>query len=250
MPAYPAFALLLGAALERSSGGWPARLMTLLSGLIAVLLGGLYVLSRNYPTPGDISQALTLNPEAYTLSLGHMQDLTMPALAYLRAPLLVAALAFALGCVGTLFRRWRVAALVAMMLVFTQAARMALVVFNPYLSSRPLAEALKAAPPGEVVLDNQYYTFSSVFFYAGLERGWLLNGRVNNLEYGSYAPGAIDVWLDDDEFVRRWQSEQRHYLLIEGPSVPRLSSRVRLHEVAAAGGKFLFTNLPGGGAGR
>ncbi|MBL8295616.1 MAG: glycosyltransferase family 39 protein [Bryobacterales bacterium] len=243
MPAYPAFALLLGAALAGDSSGWPARLMTVLTAVIALLLGALFFLSRNYPTPGDISQALTLNPEAYTLSLGHMQDLTLPALAYLRAPLLVATLAFAVGCAGTLLKRWRVAALVAMMLLFTQAARMALVVFDPYLSSRPLAEALKAAPPGEVVLDNQYYTFSSVFFYAGLRKGWLLNGRVNNLEYGSYAPGAIDVWLDDDEFVNRWQSGQRHYLLIEGPSVPRLSSRVQLHQVATAGGKFLFTNL-------
>jgi len=246
MPAYPAFALLLGAALASDSSGWPARLMTIVTGSIALLLGALFFLSRNYPTPGDISQALTLNPEAYTLSLGHMQDLTLPALAYLRAPLLVAALAFAVGCAGTLLKRWRVAALVAMMLLFTQAARMALVVFDPYLSSRPLAEALKAAPPGEVILDNQYYTFSSVFFYANLKKGWLLNGRVNNLEYGSYAPGAIDVWLDDDEFVRRWQSGQRHYLLIEGPSVPRLSSRVQLHQVASAGGKFLFTNLATG----
>lgn len=246
MPAYPAFALLLGAALANDSSGWPARLMTILTGFIAVLLSTLFVLSGNYPTPGDISRALTLNPEAYTLSLGHMQDLTLPALAYLRAPLLVAALAFAVGCAGTLLKRWRVTALVAMMLLFTQAARMALVVFDPYLSSRPLANALKAAPPGEVILDNQYYTFSSVFFYANLKKGWLLNGRVNNLEYGSYAPGAIDVWLDDGEFVRRWQSGQRHYLLIEGPSVPRLSARVQLHQVATAGGKFLFTNLAAG----
>lgn len=246
MPAYPAFALLLGAALANDSSGWPARLMTILTGFIAVLLSTLFVLSGNYPTPGDISRALTLNPEAYTLSLGHMQDLTLPALAYLRAPLLVAALAFAVGCAGTLLKRWRVTALVAMMLLFTQAARMALVVFDPYLSSRPLAKALKAAPPGEVILDNQYYTFSSVFFYANLKKGWLLNGRVNNLEYGSYAPGAIDVWLDDGEFVRRWQSGQRHYLLIEGPSVPRLSARVQLHQVATAGGKFLFTNLAAG----
>lgn len=246
MPAYPAFALLLGAALAAGSSGWPARLMTIVTAFIALLLGALFILSRNYPAPGDISHALTLNPEAYTLSLGHLQDLTLPALAYLRVPLLVAALAFAAGCAGTLMKRWRVAALVVMMLIFTQAARMALVVFDPYLSSRPLAEALKSAPPGEVVLDNQYYTFSSVFFYSNLKRGWLLNGRVTNLEYGSYAPGAAAVWLDDDEFVRRWQSGRRHYLLIEGPSVARLSARVALHQVAAAGGKFLFTNLAAG----
>jgi 4-amino-4-deoxy-L-arabinose transferase-like glycosyltransferase len=242
MPAYPAFALLLGAALANADSSWQGRVVAVVNGFVAVLLGGLWWAVRGMETPGDISRALTLNPDAYTLSLGHMRDLTLPALAYLRAPLALAAVAFALGAVGAARRRWRIAALVVMMVLFTQAARLALVVFDPYLSSRPLAEALKQAPPGEVVLDNQYYTFSSVFFYANLKRAWLLNGRVNNLEYGSYAPGAPDVWLDDDEFVRRWQSPERYYLLIEGPNVGRLSGRVQFREVAAAGGKFLFTN--------
>ena len=52
------------------------------------------------------------------------------------------------------------------------------------------------APPGQLIADNQYYTFSSVFFYTN-RRALLLNGRVNNLEYGSYAPGAPDVFIDD-----------------------------------------------------
>lgn len=242
MPAYPAFALLLGAALANVDSSWQGRVVAVVNGFVAVLLGGLWWAVRGMETPGDISRALTLNPDAYTLSLGHMRDLTLPALAYLRAPLALAAVAFALGAAGAASRRWRIAALVVMMVLFTQAARLALIVFDPYLSSRPLAEALKQAAPGEVVLDNQYYTFSSVFFYANLKRAWLLNGRVNNLEYGSYAPGAPDVWLDDEEFVRRWESPQRYYLLIEGPAVERLSGRVRLREVAAAGGKFLFTN--------
>ena len=74
-----------------------------------------------------------------------------------------------------------------MMVLFLHAARLAMVVFDPYLSSRPLAEALLKAPPGELIEDNAYYTFSSVFFYAN-RRGLLLNGRQTNLEYGSYAP--------------------------------------------------------------
>jgi len=45
-----------------------------------------------------------------------------------------------------------------------------------------------AGAPGRVVFDDQYYTFSSVFFYADVQNAKLLNGRVNNLEYGSYAP--------------------------------------------------------------
>ena len=96
----------------------------------------------------------------------------------------------------------------------------------------------------EVIFDNQYYTFSSVFFYTN-KHGLLLNGRVNNLQYGSYAPGAPQVFIDDTDFARRWQSPERHYLLIEGPAVLRIEGLVgkaALHEVAASGGKFLFTN--------
>ncbi|MEZ5400745.1 MAG: glycosyltransferase family 39 protein [Bryobacteraceae bacterium] len=243
MPAYPAFALLLGAALEEDRG---SKILAAITGVLAVALGAIWITVRGYPAPGDISQALTLNPEAYTLSLGHMKDLTLPAFAYLRGPLLMAAVAFLGGTLGLLFLRGirRVVSLAAMMALFFFAARTALVAFDPYLSSRPLAEALKKAPPGTVVYDNQYYTFSSVFFYAN-RTGLLLNGRVNNLEYGSYAPGAPPVFIDDAEFARRWQSPSRHYLLIEGPALARITKIVppgSLHTIAEAGGKFLYSN--------
>lgn len=250
MPCYPALALLLGAALAREEGSkWPARSLGLLTGVTAVALTAMFFLSAGYPTPGDISQALTLNPDAYTLSLGHMRDLTMPAMAYLRTPLLMAAVAFAIGTVGC----WafdglrRAALLTAMMVLFTLAARQALIAFDPYLGSRPLADALRRAPRGEVIFDNQYYTFSSIFFYANVRRGWLLNGRVNNLEYGSYAPGAPNVFLNDQQFAERWRRPELHYLLVEGPSLPRLEALVgkhSLHLVKAAGGKSLFANGP------
>ena len=121
---------------------------------------------RGLPAPGDIASALTQNPDVYTLSLGHMTDLTMAAFAYLRLPLAVAGVAFAVGAIGRVAAaRRRRRSLVAMMVLFFHAARLALVVFDPYMSSRPLAEALLAAPPGKLIVDDQYYTFSSVFFY-------------------------------------------------------------------------------------
>jgi hypothetical protein len=133
-----------------------------------------------------------------------------------------------------------------MMVLFFHAARVALVAWDPCLSSRPLAEALVHAQPGELIVDGQYYAFSSVFFYAN-RRALLLNGRVNNLAYGSYAPDApTDVFIDDRDFERRWQSTARYYLLAAGPAVPRLERLAgpnALRVVAASGGKFLFTNL-------
>jgi hypothetical protein len=67
-----------------------------------------------------------------------------------------------------------------------------------------------------------------------------------NLEYGSYAPGAPDVFIDDAEFADRWHSADRYYLVVEGPQMQRIErlagGRERLHLVKAAGGKFLLTN--------
>ena len=66
--------------------------------------------------------------------------------------------------------------------------RLALVTFDPYLSSRPLADALQREPEGQLIIDGAYYPFSSVVFYA--KRSALLwNGRFNNLEYGLWHRG-------------------------------------------------------------
>jgi 4-amino-4-deoxy-L-arabinose transferase-like glycosyltransferase len=252
MPCYPALALLLGSAIA-SEHGWlryGTRAIAVVATLAAVTIGAILWMVRGLPTPGDISVALSQNPDVYTLSLGHMTDLTLRAFAYLRLPLAMAGIAFAIGAVGAW--RWRSStagmplALVAMMVLFFHAARLALVVFDPYMSSRPLAEALLKAPPGKLVVDDQYYTFSSVFFYTN-RRALLLNGRVNNLVYGSYAPDAPqDVFIDDSEFRKLWQTRERYYVVAEGPQVPRFERLVgtaELHTVAASGGKFLFTNF-------
>ena len=176
-----------------------------------------------------------------------MGDLTIASFAYLKLPLAIAGAAFLLGTLAAFLLRGRLVyfGLAAMMVIFFHAARVALIAFDPYLSSRPLAQALAAAPPGQVIFDNQYYTFSSVFFYTNT-RGLLLNGRVNNLEYGSYAPGAANVFLNENEFTQRWSGNERYYLLVEGPELPRierLTKPLGFHTIASSGGKFLLSNL-------
>lgn len=251
MPCYPAFALLVGSAVA-AGGRWVGgglKAASLVAAAAAVAIAVLLFLVRSVPTPGDISSALSRDPnvyEVYTLSLGHMGDLTLRSFAYLRLPLVVAGIALLIGVVGA----WRYLGLRAalslalMMTLFAHAARLALVVFDPYLSSRPLAEALLRAPQGRLIVDDQYYAFSSVFFYAN-RRALLLNGRVTNLEYGSYAPEAPDVFIDDTEFQRLWSRPARYYLVAATPAVPRLErlvGRPALHVVAQAGGKLLFSN--------
>ena len=248
MPAYPAMALLLASAMA-AEDRWlrPAtRVAAVIAGVAAVAIGFLLWNVRSLPAPGDISVALTSNPDVYTLSLGHMADLTFAAFAYLRMPLAMALVATVGGAIGAWFLPFRRAvwALALMMVLFFQAARAALVVFDPYLSTRPLAEALNREPEGQLIVDDQYYTFSSVFFYSN-RTALLLNGRVNNLEYGSYRPGAPHVFIKDADLPALWDGTERYYLVAENPQSARLKQLVgaeRLHVVASAGGKTLFVN--------
>ena len=250
MPCYPALALLLGSAMATAEV-WIKRGTRVLS-LVAACAGlatlTLFFLTRQMPAPGDISQALSQHPGAYKLSLGHMQDLTIASFAYLRLPLLVASVAFCLGALAT----WKFAgqrtflAAALMMILFFHAARMAMAVFDPFMSSRPLAEAIMKSPPGTLIIDHHYYTFSSVFFYTN-RTALLRNGRFYNLEYGAYAPGAPDVFIDDARFKDLWLKPERSYIVAKENVVPQLKSLVgagNLDLVAASGGKVVLTNHP------
>ncbi|MEJ5368324.1 MAG: glycosyltransferase family 39 protein [Bryobacteraceae bacterium] len=249
MSAYPAFALLLGLVITQAEG-WTARLsriVSIVAALAFVAAAGLLAAVWNTPAPGDISRSLTRNPELYTLSLGHMGDLTLASFAYLKLPLGLAALAFAAGAVLCWRARpratWMGAAL--MMVLFLNAARLAMQVFDPYLSSYPIAARLKQGPKGTVIFGDQYYVFSSVFFYAELDRALLWRGRYHNLEYGSYAPGAPDVFLDDAELKAEWEKPQLAWLVVEGPKLEAVESLLgagNVHHVLESGGKHLLAN--------
>ncbi|MGB8654781.1 MAG: glycosyltransferase family 39 protein, partial [Candidatus Acidiferrales bacterium] len=78
MPIYPALALLLGSAMAMG-GDWVrrgTRVLAVLLAAAAVACFALLIYVRHIPAPGDISSALSHNPGAYKLSLGHMEDLT------------------------------------------------------------------------------------------------------------------------------------------------------------------------------
>ena len=249
-PIYPALALLIGSALASNSrwlraGKW---LLIAVCGTIAAGLGTVLVLVTKMPALGDISHALTQHPEMYTLSLGHMGDLTLASFAYLKLPLLLAVLAFVIVAIGLLWSGTKmlrsVITVSIAMILFFQAARIALIRFDPYLGSYALAEKLNTSPPGELIEADAYYAFSSVFFYTD-RKALLLNGRFNNLEYGSYAPNAPQVFIDDTRFVQLWNASSRYYLLSYGADVPHLEQLVgknRLHVVAENGGNFLLSN--------
>ena len=250
MPIYPAMALLIGSAMVLDDRLVRAgtRVLTVVCAIAAIIAIGILVSVRHVPTPGDISQALTSNPAAYKLSLGHMEDLTLKSFAYLRLPLAVAAVAFLIGAIGTLRTKAKgvFVTIALMMVVFFHAARLAMVDFDPYLSSRPLVRALEKSPPGELIVDHHYYWFSSVFFYTN-RTALLLNGRFFNMVYGSYAPGSANVFIDDSQFLRLWYGPERYYLFVSERTMDQVTSLVPkadLNLVDVSGAKTLFTNHP------
>jgi 4-amino-4-deoxy-L-arabinose transferase-like glycosyltransferase len=255
MPIYSGVALILGAVMTRESrilrfgnGGLTIICAVAFLGAVSIL-----VAVRHVATPGDISQALSYNPSAYKLSLGHMEDLTLNSFAYLRLPLAVAAVAFLIGSVGTLprFRKGSYFAIAVMMVVFFHAARLAMVTFDPYLSSRPMVKVLDQAPQGDLIIDHHYFWYSSVFFYTN-RTALLLNGRFFGLVYGSYAPTSANPFIDNTQLQHLWRTPARYYLFAKATQLDDLASilgRDQLISVCASGGKVLLTNHPISNAG-
>ena len=249
MPCYPALALLIGSAMAAETP-WirrGSRVLGAIAGGAALACIAIAFHVRNVPTPGDISMALSRNPSAYTLSLGHMLDLTLDSFAYLRFPLYLAGAAFLIGALGNFLRKGTQAYLLTclMMVMFFLAARQALVVFDPYLSSRPLADALLSQPPGKLIVQGHYYTFSSVPFYTNTSP-LLLNGKRQNLDYGAAAPGAPAVFLTDSDFATLWTSADRYYFVGSQKEVNRLEALIgteRFATVLSSGGKLLLCNV-------
>lgn len=249
MPIYPAVALLIGSGCA-VQGKWHR----VADKLLAILFAGcgiacLWLLwaVRHVTAQGDISRALTIKAKGgiYTYSLGHALDLTLYSFAYLRLPLFLAGLAFIAGAVLISF--WghvRVLALSLTMILFFAAAHLAMNVFDPYLSSHPLAETLRKSPPGTLISDGAYYSFSSVVFYAD-RAPLILDGRTNNLVYGSFAPGAPNIFIEDDDLKRLWDSNERFYLITAGADLSRIRQTLDnapYFLIAESGSKYLLSN--------
>ena len=248
MPIYPAVALLLGWAMASGSKwlkfGLKAAGVISISG--AAVIATILIEVRKLPTPGDIFSALVQHPDMYTLSMGHMADLTLPAFAYLQLPLELAGIALLVGGLAVLLSRRERAyvATAVMLVVFFQAAQLALVVFDPYLSSYAVAQKLNQLPRGTVIVCGKYNPLSSVFFYS--RDGALQNDRdLDILEYGSMAPGAPKISISDDEMRGAWNARGRVYVIAKNTKlqhVEEVLGRSNSHLIFRSGDKYLFTN--------
>jgi len=261
VPALPGLALLIGGWLGREaeeealrrSGRWSATVLLGVGVGVFVATAALLASSRPAPPGVDIAELLSKHPEEYALSLGHMLDLTPQALGAFRVPLLGTGIAFLLGTGLAWWLRRRGApgksnlALAAMMVVVLACAHQGLVIFEPVLSSKKLAQAIEQRwRPGEmIVINGDYEDGSTLNFYTGVPVH-MLNHREADLWYGSQFPDAPRVFEDDASFLRLWSSSTRVYLFTAEDETPKLlrEGGAPVYEVARGGGKLILSNRP------
>jgi 4-amino-4-deoxy-L-arabinose transferase-like glycosyltransferase len=260
-PAYFPLVLLTGAALADSDerprlrkwveSGY-AVLLSLGLVMASLLAVGLWS-SRHLPYVADIGTVLTERGVGdYTLSMSHFFDLTGASFAALRLPAVIAAVSFAVGPVIAFVLRRRnrgtasMLAVAVTMVGFLSAAHIALVRFEPFLSSVKLARAfqLTAAPEDELLVYGDQSYASSLIFYSG-RQALLVNGKTTSLLWGSRYPDAPEIFLDDAALMRHWRSERRMFLFVgigERQQVERLIGPLQPHEIAECSGKLLIAN--------
>ena len=261
-PAYLAFFLLLGAAVageELDAGGarkpWllatSAVSVTIRLAFAAVLIAGLWS-SRHLPFVPDIGEVLARSNAAdYTLSMAHMLDLTGQSFAALRLPAILAVIALVFGSLAEIILRMKrkhfasTWALAATMTVFFIAAHIALVRFDPYLSSHGLAQSIQEQlrPEDRVLIYGDQSFGSSLVFYLP-HRVELVNGRSSSMWFGSSWPDAPKIFHDDDDLLRFWNSPTRVFLFV--PDFQQKKVQTLLGDkalvYASSSGKIVYTN--------
>lgn len=238
LPGLPGVALLLGGwqaresdsaheSPERRSGRISSIVLLVVGAAVCVVCVALAWQAQAPPPNYDIAELLKKNPQDYALSFGHILDLTPQAMGAFKIPLLAAGFAFALGTIANLVLRRRNHAFAAnlaltlMTTVLLYAAHQGLVIFSPVLSSKALAEAIESNwKPGAIIEDNGDYEAASSVNYYTRRQIRILNGRCNNIWYGSKFPDASPIFDDDASFEKLWHSEKPVFLLTDAKASP------------------------------
>jgi 4-amino-4-deoxy-L-arabinose transferase-like glycosyltransferase len=258
--AWPAIALLIGAGLARAEAErsrWLVRTHGALAG-VGVIAGTALLVLFWQPAAagvvGDLNKLLLLKEDYFTVASLRAMVENLRAIEGLRLPALLAAFALPAGTLAALalrakhHHRGASVALAAGMAVFFFAATQALVVLEPYLSSRPLAEKIVQhfAPGDRIAIYGEFYGGSSLGFYTR-EKLWIYNGRYQGLEFGSRFPDAPQIFLTDTEFPGFWRDAGRVFLMV--PVRQREEALARLPAdstwlLAESGGKAVYVNRP------
>ena len=258
--AYPALALLLGLGLARAEekrDRWLVRLQAALA-TVGFLVASLLVAMQfgHASTSGNTDYFRLLLLKDAFVNRKWFDDFLglLEAFPGLRLPAALAAVSLAAGFGAAWWFRKRlrhVAANLAMALAmagFFTAATLALGVFEPLMSSKPLASEIQKylRPEDEIVLYSEFYNGSTIGFYTG-RKTLIYNGRYQGLEFGSYFPDAPKIFLTDNDFPALWKGPKRVFLFV--PQAFRHDALVRLpatqtYLLAESGGKVVYVNQP------
>ena len=225
---------------------------------VALALGYGLWLSRHLPYVPDIGTLLAHRGVGnYSLSMSEFFDLTGGSFAALRMPAIIAALAFLLGPVSAWILRRRGHGFEATVSVaftgaiFLIAAHIALVRFQPMLSSRAIADTINriAGPPSasddELLLYGDQAYGSSVIFYTH-RNALLVNGRTSSMIWGSYYPDAPHIFLNDADLLSTWGTGPRKFLFVPGDFHDHVEQLLngRLYKLQELADKTLYTDRP------
>jgi 4-amino-4-deoxy-L-arabinose transferase-like glycosyltransferase len=219
-------------------------------------IGSIFFLLRS-PAPTsntDLATLLTQNPDDYALSLGHFMDLTGPAIALFRFPLMIAACSLFFGPLVAfeLFRRKKLHAgtlsLAAGSFGFLIAVLLGLRIFSPVLTSAQLAATITPQVHAQdmIAIHGEYESGSTLGFYLQRNDVHILEGRSSNLWYGSFFPDAPAIFETPASIAQKWSGPQRIFLwqsLTDPPaSLPILPGPVYI--LMKNGGKEIVSNQP------
>ena len=212
--------------------------------------------SRAIPGGSDIGALLAHRDVAgYTLSMSHLFDLTGPSFAALRLPAGLAAAGLLLGPVTAwVLRRQRhhVEATVSVAFtsaVFLIAAHIALVRFEPMLSSRVMAATINhIAPAGTdatLILYGDVADGSSLLFYTQ-RPALLVNGRLSSVLWGSNYPDAPHLLISDADLLTLWGTGPRRFLYVPGDHRVHVASLLgsRAYLLQELSDRGLYTDRP------
>ncbi len=233
--------------------------------LSAAALGWGLWSSRKLPYVADIGTLLAhRNVADYTLSMSHLFDLTGPSFAALRLPAGLAAVALLIGpAIGWLLRikGKHLAATVSLALtltVFFIAAHIAFNRFEPMLSSKQMADAIKTdgTPADTFIIYGEQSAASSIIFYTRSffhNRPALLvlprcgqHGEGTTLLWGSCYPDAPDIFLSQDQLSGMWGKGERKWLFAQDTDRSTVEQLLagRLYPVLPLADKELWTDRP------
>jgi hypothetical protein len=137
--------------------------------------------------------------------------------------------------------------------VFLIAAHIALVRFEPLMSSKPIADTINhlAKPQDHLLLYGDQSDGSSIIFYTN-RQALLVDGRRSTLVWGSNYPDAPKIFLTDNDLVTMWgagaadSKAPRNFLFVPEDSHDHVAALLgsKAIEIQNLAGKTLYTDRP------